>query len=191
VVRGAYVLTRVAVLVRVPARWLWWLGVLAAGVGAFVPGATGLRIGLLSGAALFVIAAVVAYSVRRKRYLGLAKGASRAAKSAILQDSSVTDRVWARSRRWWLLAAFLGAVASSAAAPAAAGLLLAGAGAGLWAKAGWLGRWERANDVLLWVRPERAPRGPAAKNVRGYQSTGPAAGDALPGGVRRRATAVR
>jgi hypothetical protein len=186
--RGTYVLARVAVMVRVPARWLWWLGVISAGIGVFVPGITGRRIGLYGGAALFVIAAVAAFAVRRGRYLHLADTATRAAKSAILQDRRVTGRSCLRSWRWWLLAAFVVAVGSSAAAPAAGGMLLAGLGAGLWAKAAWLGRWERRHDRLLWVRPEwAARRGPAARDVRGYQSTGPAAGDAKPGGARRRA----
>jgi hypothetical protein len=185
--REAYVLARVAVLVRVPARWLWWLGVLAAGTGVFVPGVTGRPVGLFGGAALFVIASFAAFLTRRGRYARLAGAAPRAGKAVFLQDRRVTGRAWLRSRRWWLLAAFVVAVGSSAAAPAAGGMFLAGLGAGLWAKAAWLGRWERKHDRLLWVRPEWADRrGPAAKDVRGYQSTGPAAGDAKPGGARRR-----
>ncbi|TKA10052.1 hypothetical protein [Actinacidiphila oryziradicis] len=183
--RGAYVLARVAVMIRVPARWLWWLGVLAAGIGLFVPSLTGRRIGVLGGAALFIIAAAITYVVRRRRYVKLADGATRAAKSAFLQDRRVTARIWSRAHRWWLLAAFAVALGSSAAAPAAGGMLLAGAGAGLWAKARWLGRWERRHGALLWVRPEwAAPRGPVGRGVSGYQSTGPAAGDAGPGGAR-------
>lgn len=190
-VRGAYVLARVAVLVRAPARWLWWLGIVAAGVGAFVPGLTGRRIGVLGGAALFVVAAVAAFLVRRRRYTALAEAAGRAPRAVFLQDRRVTARSWARARRWWLLGAFAVAVASSAAAPAAAGMLLAGIGAGLWAKAVGLGRWERAHETLLWVRPEHAGRGPAARSVPGYEATGPVAGDAAPGGAaRRRAGAV-
>jgi hypothetical protein len=189
--RGAYVLARVAVMVRVPARWLWWLGVVAAGVGIFVPSLMGRRIGVYSGAALFLVAAATAFLVHRKRYAALAGGATRAAKSVFLQDRRVTGRTWLRSRRWWLLVAFVVAVGSSAAVPAAGGMLLAGLGTGLWAKAVRLGRWERRNEQLLWVRPEWAERrGPAAKDVRGYQSTGPAAGDARPGGARRRAVAA-
>ncbi|MFD8077986.1 hypothetical protein OG937_26460 [Streptomyces sp. NBC_00510] len=191
-VRGAYALARVAVLVRVPARWLWWLGVVAAGVGVFVPGLTGRRIGVLGGAALFVVAAVVAFLVRRRRYTALAEAAERAPRGVFLQDRRVTARAWTRARRWWLLAAFVVALASGVAAPAAAGMLLAGAGAGLWAKAVRLGRWERAHETLLWVRPEYVGRGPAAASVPGYEATGPVAGDAGPGGsARRRAAAAR
>lgn len=191
--RGAYVLARVAVMVRVPARWLWWLGVVTAGIGVFVPSITGRRIGVYAGAALFLIAAVVAFTVRRRRYLRLAGAATRAAKSVFLQDRRVTARTWARSRRWWLSAAFVVALASSAAVPAAGGMLLAGLGAGLWAKAVWLGRWERGHEQLLWVRPEwvAGRGGPAGKQVKSYQCTGPAAGDARPGGARRRAMAGR
>ncbi|MFE1935568.1 hypothetical protein ACFW95_35395 [Streptomyces sp. NPDC059474] len=184
--RGAYALARVAVVVRAPAGWLWWPGVLAAGIGALVPGLTGRRIGVLAGAALFLIAAVVVFTVRRKRYLELARGASRASKSVFLQDRAVTVRTRRRALRWWLLSAFLAAMGSSFAVPAAGGMLLAGLGAGLWAKALWLGRWERANEVLLWVRTERVSGGrPAGKAVDAYQTTGIVAGDAGPGGARR------
>ncbi|EXU66429.1 MULTISPECIES: hypothetical protein [Streptomyces] len=184
--RGAYALARVAVIVRAPAGWLWWPGVLAAGVGALVPGLTGRRIGVLAGAALFLVAGAVVFVVRRKRYLELARDASRAGKAVFLQDRAVTVRTRRRALRWWLLLAFLAAMGSSFAVPAAGGMLLAGLGAGLWAKALWLGRWERAHDVLLWVRTERVPRGrPAGKAVDGYQTTGIVAGDAGPGGARR------
>ncbi|OPF77161.1 hypothetical protein VT50_0221755 [Streptomyces antioxidans] len=189
--RGAYALARVAVIVRAPAGWLWWPGVLAAGIGALVPGLTGRRIGLLAGAALFLIAAAVVFVVRRRRYLELARDASRAGKAVFLQDRAVTVRTRRRALRWWLLLAFLAAMASSFAVPAAGGLLLAGLGAGLWAKALWLGRWERAHDALLWVRTDRVPRGrPAGKTVDAYQTTGIVAGDATPGGARRPRTAA-
>lgn len=183
--RGAYALARVAVIVRAPARWLWWLGVVAAGIGVAVPGFTGRRIGVLAGAVFFLIAAVVAGLVRRRRYAGLAKAASRAGKSVILQDRAVTARVWWRARRWWLLLAFLVAVGSSFALPAAGGMLMAGLGVGLWAKAVWLGRWERTQDALLWVRTDWLGGGPGGKNVRGYLTTGIVAGDAAPGGAKR------
>ncbi|MEU2209298.1 hypothetical protein AB0B95_23655 [Streptomyces hygroscopicus] len=184
--RGAYALARVAVIVRAPAGWLWWPGVLAAGIGALVPGLTGRRIGTLAGAALFLIAAAVVFVVRRRRYLELARAASRAGKSVFLQDRAVTVRTRRRALRWWLLVAFVAAVGSSFAVPAAGGMLMAGLGAGLWAKALWLGRWERTNDVLLWVRTDRVARGrPAGKAVNAYQTTGIVAGDAGPGGARR------
>ncbi|WP_107094980.1 hypothetical protein [Streptomyces chattanoogensis] len=184
--RGAYALARVAVIVRAPAGWLWWSGLLAAGIGALVPAPAGREIGLPAGAAMFVIAAFVVFGVRRRRYATLADGASRAVKGAILQDRAVTLRIWRRAHRWWLLLAFLAAVGSSFALPAAGGLLMAGAALGLWGKAQWLGRWEREQDALLWVRTESAARGGAAgKGVRGYLTTGAAAGDAAPGGARR------
>jgi hypothetical protein len=190
VARGGYALARVAVIVRAPAGWLWWQGVLAAGVGVLLPGLTGRRIGVLAGAALFLIAAVVAFVVRRRRYAGLARAATRAGKSVFLQDRAVTVRGWRRKRRWWLLVAFLAAVGTSCAVPAAAGMLTAGIGCGLWGKAQWLGRWERANDTLLWVRTEWVRGfGAAGKTVRGFQTTGIVAGDARPGGARRGRTA--
>ncbi len=190
--RGAYALARVAVMVRTAARWCWWLGVLAALAGAFVPGLLGLRIGALGGAALFLVAAAAAFLARRGRYAALAGAATHAARSAFLQDRRVTARQWLRPRRWWLLLAFALAVGSSAAAPAAGGMLLAGVGAGMWAKAVWLGRWERSHEALLWARPEQAlRRGPAGGDVRQYLTTGPAAGDARPGGARRVVSAAR
>ncbi|MEV5238856.1 hypothetical protein AB0K89_07065 [Streptomyces cinnamoneus] len=188
--RGAYALARVAVIVRAQAVRLWWLGVLGAGIGVLVPGLTGRRTGLLAGAVLFVVAAVAAFAARRGRYAELARGASRAGRSVFLQDRAVTARAWWRARRWWLAAAFLAAVGSSFAVPAAAGLALAGLGAGLWAKALWLGGLERRGGQLLWVRTEWAQGSPAATSVPGYLTTGLAAGDALPGGARRRGGAT-
>ncbi|MFI7099679.1 hypothetical protein ACIBK8_10005 [Streptomyces sp. NPDC050161] len=183
----AYALARVAVIVRAPAGLLWWPGLLAAGIGALLPGLTGRRIGLLAGVALALIAACAVFLTRRRRLTALAGGASRAGKSVILQDRGVTVRIWRRAHRWWLLLAFLAAVGSSWALPAAGGLLMAGSAAGLWAKSRWLGRWEREHEALLWVRTEAAARGGAAgKKVRGYLTTGVAAGDAGPGGVRIR-----
>ncbi|PZT69341.1 hypothetical protein DN402_20810 [Streptomyces sp. SW4] len=191
--RGGQGLARVAVVVRAGAAPMWWLGVLAAGIGLLVPGLTGRRIGVLAGAALFLVAAAVVAYVRRGRYTALARAAARAGKHDVLQDRAVTTRNWRRGHRWWLLLAFLAALGSAFAAPAAGGMLLAGCGAGLWLKAAWLGRRERAGDALLWVRVDWLGRGagrPAGKAVRSYRSTGIAAGDAAPGGSRRKAPAL-
>ncbi|MBC2879161.1 MULTISPECIES: hypothetical protein [Streptomyces] len=183
--RGHCALARVAVIVRAPAAPLWWLGLLAAGIGATLPGLTGRRVGLLAGAALFLAAATAAFTARRKRYAHFAHAASRAGKAVYLQDRAVTVRSWHRGRRWWLALAFPAAVASSLVAPGTAGLAMAGLGAGLWAKAQWLGGLERRAEALLWVRTEWAKGSPAGKRVRGYLTTGLAAGDAAPGGARR------
>ncbi|MFI9614829.1 hypothetical protein ACIHCM_24695 [Streptomyces sp. NPDC052023] len=190
-VRGGQGLARVACVVRAGAAPLWWLGVCAAGAGVLVPGLTGRRIGVLAGAVLFVLAAALVAYPRRKRYAALARGAARAAKHDVLQDRAVTVRNWRRGHRWWLLLAFLAALGGSFAAPAAGGMLLAGCGAGLWLKAAWLGRRERAGEALLWVRVDWLRRGgrPAGKAVKAYRSTGVAAGDAAPGGSRRRTAA--
>ncbi|MFG2474324.1 hypothetical protein [Streptomyces fagopyri] len=186
---GGQGLARTAVVVRAGAAPLWWYGVFAAGVGVLVPGLTGRRIGVLAGAALFVVtAAVVAYT-RRKRYAALVRSAARAGKHDVLQDRAVTIRNWRRGHRWWLLLAFVAALGSSFALPAAGGMLLAGAGAGLWLKAAWLGRRERAAEALIWVRVDWLGRGygaPAGKPVKDCRATGVAAGDAAPGGARRR-----
>ncbi|MDH6434961.1 hypothetical protein M2158_003438 [Streptomyces sp. SAI-144] len=191
--RRAQGLARVAVVVRAGAAPLWWLGVFAAGVGLLIPGLTGRRIGVMAGAALFIVAvAVVSYS-RRKRYTTLGRAAARAGKHDVLQDRAVSVRNWRRGHRWWLLLAWLVALASSFALPVAGGMLLAGCGTGLRLKAAWLGRRERAEDALLWVRVDwLAANGgrPAGKAVRAYRSTGIAAGDAAPGGSRRRTAAL-
>ncbi|MFF6811487.1 hypothetical protein ACFZAG_16575 [Streptomyces sp. NPDC012403] len=191
--RGGQGLARVAVVVRAGAAPLWWLGVVAAGAGVLVPGLTGRRIGVLAGAALFLVAAAVVAYVRRGRYRASARSAVRAGRHDVLQDRAVTVRNWRRGHRWWLLLAFLAALGTAFAVPAAGGLLLAGCGAGLWLKAAWIGRLERADEVLLWVRVDwlRAGAGrPAGKAVKGYRTTGVAAGDAAPGGARRRAPAL-
>jgi len=182
-------LARVAVVVRAGAAPLWWFGVLAAGVGVLLPGITGRRIGVMAGAALFIIAAIVVSYARRKRYTALARGAARAGKHDVLQDRAVSVRNWRRAHRWWLVLAFALALGSGFAVPAAGGMLLAGAGAGLRLKAAWLGRRERDDDVLLWIRVDWLDKrngAPAGKPVKGYRSTGIAAGDATPGGARRR-----
>ncbi|MFH9571698.1 hypothetical protein [Streptomyces sp. NPDC017230] len=190
--RGGQGLARVAVVVRAGAAPLWWLGVFATGIGVLVPGLTGRRIGVLAGAALFIVAAAVVATVRRGRYTALARSAAHAGKHDVLQDRAVTLRNWRRGHRWWLLLAFLAALGSAFAVPAAAGLLMAGCGAGLWLKSAWIGRREQAEDALLWVRVDWLTHGagrPAGKAVRAYRGTGIAAGDAAPGGARRK-TAV-
>ncbi|MFF5160614.1 hypothetical protein ACFY3N_31055 [Streptomyces sp. NPDC000348] len=191
--RGGHGLARVAVVVRAGAAPLWWLGAVAAGIGVLVPGLTGRRIGVLAGAALFLVAAAVVAYGRRGRYRALARSAARAGRHDVLQDRAVTVRNWRRGHRWWLLLAFLAALGTAFAVPAAGGLLLAGCGAGRWLKAAWIGRLERSDEVLLWVRVDwlRAGVGrPAGKAVKGYRATGVAAGDAAPGGARRRAPAL-
>nr|WP_206440892.1 hypothetical protein [Streptomyces scabichelini] len=182
-------MARVAVVVRAGAVPLWWLGVFAAGIGALVPGVTGRRIGVMAGAALFLVTAAVVALLRRKRYAALAGAAARAGRHDVLQDRAVTARNWRRRHRWWLLLAFLAALGSAFAVPAAGGMLLAGAGVGLRLKAAWLGRLERGSEVLLWVCVDWLARGagaPAGKRVKAYRATGIAAGDAAPGGARRR-----
>ncbi|MGW2747931.1 hypothetical protein [Streptomyces sp. NPDC001450] len=190
--RGGQGLARVAVVVQAGAAPLWWFGVFAAGIGVLLPGMTGRRIGVLAGAALFLITATVVALVRRGRYAALARGAARAGKFDVLQDRAVTVRTWRRGHRWWVLLAFAVAFGSSFAVPAAGGMLLAGAGTGLRLKAAWLGRRERAEDTLLWVRVDWLDRrggSPAGTAVKGLRGTGLAAGDAAPGGTRRRAAA--
>lgn len=190
---GQQSLARVTVIVRAGAVPMWWLGVTAAATGLLIPGLTGRRVGLYSGAALFVLTAAAVAVVRRRRYDGWAEAASRAAKFDYLQDRAVTLRVWRRAHVWWLVGAFLAAVALSFAVPVAGGAALAGAGAGLWLKALLLGRGERAGQELLWVRTDWAGRGsPVGEKVKGFRTTGLEAGDAAPGGARRpRAKAVK
>ncbi|MFI0539172.1 hypothetical protein ACH3VS_09850 [Streptomyces sp. WSLK1-3] len=191
--RRAQGLARVAVVVRAGAAPLWWLGVSAAAVGLLVPGLTGRRIGVMAGAALFIVAVAAVSYGRRKRYTALARAAVRAGRHDVLQDRAVSVRVWRRGHRWWLLLAWLAALGCNFAVPVAGGLLLAGCGTGLRLKAAWLGRRERDGDALLWVRVDwLAPNGgrPAGKAVKAYRSTGIAAGDAAPGGARRRTAAL-
>ncbi|WP_405668527.1 hypothetical protein OG379_16115 [Streptomyces sp. NBC_01166] len=176
-----------AVIVRAGAAPLWWPGLLAAAVGAFVPGLTGRRIGLLAGAALFLLTLAVVAFTRTGRYAELAKGATRAGRSDFLQDRDVTVRNRRRGCRWWAAGAFVVAVASAYVLPGAGGLVMAGTGAGLWLKAVRIGQRERRDDVLYWVRTDWVERGrPTGRRVKAYRTTGPVAGDAAPGGARRR-----
>ncbi|MEU6058653.1 hypothetical protein [Streptomyces sp. NPDC047097] len=189
--RTGQTLVRVAVVVRAGAAPLWWTGLAAAAVGALVPGLTGRRIGLLAGAALFLVTAAAVALARRGAYARPAGAAVRAGRGDVLQDRARTVRDRRRALRWWLLAGFLAAVGSSFALPGAGGLWLAGAGAGLWLKAAWLGGRERAADRLLWLPAGAVGRavtggGPTGRVVGGYRFTGIAAGDAAPGGSRRR-----
>lgn len=173
-------------IVRAGAAPLWWPGLLAAAVGAFVPGLAGRRIGLLAGAALFLVTLAAVAFARAGRYEGLAKGATRAGRGDFLQDRDVTVRNRRRAHRWWTAGAFVVAVASAYVLPGAGGLVLAGAGAGLWLKAVRLGQRERRDDVLYWVRTDWVERGrPTGRRVKAYRTTGPVAGDAAPGGARR------
>ncbi len=184
--RGSYALARVAVYVRTAGAAWWWTGVVAAGTGLALPGLMGRRIGVYAGAAVFLVAGAAAFVVRRRRCVGLLNARSAAGKWAMLRDRAVTVREWRRTHAWWLALGFVAAVASSLVLPAAGGATLAGAGAGLWAKSVWIGRWEKRNEMLLWVRPEWAGgRSPARRQVRGWMTTGPLAGDAAEGGVRR------
>ncbi|MEV6804346.1 hypothetical protein [Streptomyces sp. NPDC051132] len=190
---GGQGLARVAVVVRAGAAPLWWLGVAAAGIGAVPQGLTGRWIGVLAGAALFLAGAAAVTLARRGRYTGLARGTARAGKYDVLQDRAVTARVWRRGHRWWLLLGWVLALGSAFAVPVAGGLLLAGLGAGLWLKAAWIGRLERSAETLLWVRVDWLDRRggrPAGKAVKGLRGTGIAAGDAAPGGARRRTAAL-
>ncbi|MEU7557130.1 hypothetical protein [Streptomyces eurythermus] len=191
--RGGQGLARVAVVVRAGAAPLWWLGVVAAGLGAVPEGLTGRRIGTTAGAALFLLGAAGVLLARRGRYAALARGAARAGKYDVLQDRAVTVRGWRRGHRWWLLLGWALALGSAFAVPVAGGLLLAGLGAGLWLKAAWIGRLERSAEALLWVRVDWLGRGggsPAGKAVKSLRATGIAAGDAAPGGARRRTPAL-
>ncbi|AKH82775.1 membrane protein [Streptomyces sp. CNQ-509] len=186
--RGTVTLARAAVVVRAGAAPLWWLGIAAAAAGAWQDGLTGQWIGLYAGAALFLAVAPAVWAVRRGRLLTQARKAQRAGRGAVLQDRAVTVRTWRRARRWWLAAAFAVAAGSAAAMPVAGGLALAGAGAGLRAKAAWLGRWEREQEALLWLPVDAVTARGAGTGGSGaaYLRTGIAAGDALPGGGVRR-----
>ncbi|MCT2593660.1 hypothetical protein LHJ74_27780 [Streptomyces sp. N2-109] len=185
---SSYALARVAVYLRAAAGAWWWTGVAAGAIGMVVPGWSGRRIGVMAGIVLFLLVAVVTYAVRRRRYAGLLGALTTAGKWVVLRDRKVTLREWRQVHRWWLALGFVLAVASSVVLPGAGGAVLAGVGAGLWAKSVWLGRWELRNEQLLWVRPEWADgRSPVRKQVRGWMTTGPLAGDAVAGGARRRA----
>lgn len=138
----------------------------------------------MAGAALFIVAAAVVSYGRRRRYTALGRAAVRAGKHDVLQDRAVGVRNWRRGHRWWLLLAWLLALGCNFAVPVAGGLLLAGCGTGLALKAAWLGRRERAEDALLWVRVDwLAPNGgrPAGEGRQGVPQHGYRGGRRGPG----------
>ncbi len=186
---GARGLVRVAVVQRAGAAPLWWLGVVAAGAGLVPDGLTGRRIGVLTGALLFLSAAALVTLVRGGRAAALAEHAVRAARSDVLQARSVTVRNWRRGHAWWLALAFAAALGSAFALPAAGGMLLAGWGTGLWLRARRTGRVEESHDALLWTTADALGRGggdPLGAKATRLRTTGSRAGDATPGGGRRR-----
>ncbi|NEA39091.1 hypothetical protein G3I42_07355, partial [Streptomyces sp. SID11385] len=68
-------------------------------------------------------------------------------------------------------------------------LVLAGCGMGLWLKARWLGQAERRAESLYWLPADRLDGrggGPVSRTTGGWATTGTGAGDAAPGGARRR-----
>ncbi|ASY34455.1 hypothetical protein STTU_4001 [Streptomyces sp. Tu6071] len=187
--RGRRALVRVTVVVRAGAAPLWWWGVLAAAAGLVPPGLTGRRIGLYGGVLLYALAAALTAYARRARYRAGRAGAVRAARDDILRDRAVTVRAWRRGHRWWLVLAVLAALGSAFAVPAVGGLVLAGCGTGLWLKARWLGRAERRAEALYWLPADRLGGrggGPVSRTTGGWATTGTGAGDAAPGGARRR-----
>ncbi|WP_449349523.1 hypothetical protein [Streptomyces shaanxiensis] len=186
--RGGQGLVRVAVVVRAGAAPLWWAGVFAAGVGLLVPGITGRRIGVMAGAALFIVAAAVVSYGRRRRYTALGPAVVRAGKHDVLQDRAVGVRNWRRGHRWWLLLAWLLALGCNFAVPVAGGLLLAGCGSGSVARRPppdrpGLGRRARPEAVLWVARRRRPASGPAPGSGPGRR--GGHGLSARAGGVRR------
>ncbi|MFD5024426.1 hypothetical protein [Streptomyces sp. NPDC058373] len=178
-----------AVVQRAGSAPLWWLGAIAAGVGLIPDGLTGRRIGVLVGALLFLLAAVLVPLVRGGRAAALAQDAERAARADILQARSVTVRNWRRGHAWWLALAFAAALGSAFVLPAAGGMLLAGWGTGLWLRARRTGRVEEAGDALLWTAADalgRGAGGPLGAKATRLWTTGLRAGDAAPGGGKRR-----
>ena len=107
----------------------------------------------------------------------------------------MTVRDWRRGHRWWLLLAFAGRAGqfvrrARGGRHAAGRVPVPGCGS----RPPGSGGCERADDALLWVRVDwlgralRPPR-PASRSRR-TAVTGIAAGDAAPGGSRRRAAAL-
>ena len=163
--RRAQGLARVAVVVRAGAAPLWWAGVFAAGVGRSGAGDHG-------PADRGHGAERRCSSSRRPSSPAPAAGGTPAlARSAARAGQARRppgpggDRAQLAPRAPLVAAAGVrgGAGQLVRGARRRAGMLLAGCGTGLRLKAAWLGRRERAEDALLWVRvdwlAERRPPG--------------------------------
>ncbi len=149
-VRRAWSVT--AVVVRAGAA-LWWLGARGGTIGLLPGGLTGRRIGVWrapcrprgrGGGGVRQ-----ARAAHRAHRLG---GPRREARRAPGPGRHRTELAARGHHAGGWPSRIARPSGSAFAVPAAGGMAVAGAGAGLWLKAAWLGRCERNDDALLWLR---------------------------------------
>ncbi len=188
--RGPYALARVTVVRGAVARSLLWTGVLGAAAGALLPALVPRLPAALAGAGLFLAAAVYGAVRRRAWWRDRAATAQRAPFTVTVEPARLTRRRHSADNGLRILGGLALLAGAGLAVGPAAGMAVAGLGAGLLLSVRRLARWERGREVLLWASTDdgwllgrRSATGP-------WSSTGPAAGRVRPvvrpaGGARR------
>ncbi|WP_377271018.1 hypothetical protein [Peterkaempfera sp. SMS 1(5)a] len=178
--RGPYALARVTVVRAAVARAMVWTGVLGAVAGALVPTLVPRLPATVAGAGLFVAAAVYGAVRRRAWWRSRAAAAQRAPFTVTVEPARLTRRRHSADNGLRMLAGLLVLAGAGLAAGPAAGMAVAGLGAGLLLSVRRLARWERSREVLFWASTDdgwllgrRSATGP-------WSSTGPAAGRVRP-----------
>ncbi|MFC1414674.1 hypothetical protein ACEZCY_36285 [Streptacidiphilus sp. N1-12] len=174
--RGTYALARVVVVRGAVARTLLWIGLVGAVAGLIVPSLTGVRRGLMIGAAAFVLFTLIGLLQRFRWYGGRAKAVEKAAFAVTLEPPAETRQRLARGHALWLVVGMSLTSALGLTAGPAAGMLVFGYGFGLFCATRLQARWERSHETLLWARTEDGRLLGRRSRIGAFAGTGPAAG---------------
>jgi hypothetical protein len=174
--RGTYALARVVVVRGTVARALLWIGVVGALAGLAVPSLTGRGRGLLLGAALGLLAAVLGLLQRRNWFMGMTRAAEKAAFAVTLEPPQETRRRLARGTALALLVGMSATSGLGLLGGAAAGLLVFGYGLGMQCAVWLMARREQVTETLVWARTEDGRLLGRRSRIAPFATTGPAAG---------------
>ncbi|SEL10356.1 hypothetical protein [Streptacidiphilus jiangxiensis] len=175
--RGTYARARVVVVREAVARTLMWIGAVGALAGLLIPSLTGLGLGALIGAGLFVLGLLVGLLQRRRWFAVQAAAAEKAAFAVTLEPPHETRQRLARGHALWLLIGIGATAALGVVAGPAAGLGVLGYGVGMLLSALRLARWERREEKLLWARTDDGRLFGRRSAVAEFVTTGPAGGN--------------
>ena len=178
--RGTYARARVVVLRGAVARMLMWIGLVGALAGLLEPSFSGRKRGLLLGAGLFVLAALVGLLQRQRWYARRAASAEKAAFAITLEPPRETRLRLARMHAVWLLVGMVLTCGLGLAGGPAAGMLVLGYGVGLQLAVWLLARWERRRERVLWARTEDGRLLGRRSRIGEFAFTGPAGGTVRP-----------